>query len=92
MVTSPRGRSSPTPPQIEFRYRIPRLLGMPSNGRQAYATLSSDLVTPMMLYGAQQGDLYEMWRNPEGPDDEFLCRVVRVDAAGVLKALRRRGQ
>ncbi|GIL56054.1 hypothetical protein Vafri_11506 [Volvox africanus] len=71
--------------KVEFRYRFPRLLGMPNNAHHAYATLGSNLVAPMVLYGAQPGDVFEMWRRPGGAPEEFLCRVARSVVRGGKK-------
>ncbi|GLI61753.1 hypothetical protein VaNZ11_004206 [Volvox africanus] len=77
--------------KVEFRYRFPRLLGMPNNAHHAYATLASNLVVPMVLYGAQPGDVFEMWRRPGGAPEEFLCRVVRSVVRGGKKKHVARG-
>ncbi|GLC71259.1 hypothetical protein PLESTF_001095800 [Pleodorina starrii] len=83
--------------QVEFRYRFPRLYGFASNARHSYATLSSSLMAPLVLCGAKQGDVLEMWRRPGGVANEFLCRVVRsaaADSGGNVRravAAKRRG-
>ncbi|GFR50975.1 hypothetical protein Agub_g13299, partial [Astrephomene gubernaculifera] len=47
-----------------------------------YATLSAEVRGAIALYGAEAGDVLELWQLPGGRPEEFMFRVVRAGGRG----------